>query len=255
MEKLYVVKVGGNIIDDAGKLSSFIEDFAAIDAPKILIHGGGKIATELASKLNIPQQLVEGRRITDAETLDVITMVYAGLINKKIIAKLQAEDANAIGLSGADGNSILAHKREHETIDYGFVGDIDSVNVNFLSALLFRDLTIVLAPVTHDGKGQLLNTNADTIAQSVAVAMAEIFAVELIYCFEKEGVLVDDKVLSMIDEPELKRLKETNQVYGGMIPKLENAMKAASIGITVRIGMAENINKLINGESGTTINA
>jgi acetylglutamate kinase len=184
---LYVIKIGGNIIDDAGKLSSFLKTFSQLNGKKILVHGGGKLATRLAEDMKIPQQLVDGRRITDAETLKVVTMVYAGYINKNIVAQLQANNCNAIGLSGADGNAILAHKRIKASIDYGFAGDIDSINTGFLNSLLEQDLSIVVAPITHDQKGQLLNTNADTIAQEIAKGMSKEYDVQLIYSFEKSG--------------------------------------------------------------------
>src|SRR6188474_1739514 len=173
MNDLYVIKIGGNIIDDEKKLSSFLRSFAAIDANKILVHGGGKLATRLAEKMGVEQKLVDGRRITDTETLKIVTMVYAGYINKNIVALLQANGENAIGICGADGNAILAHKRTNALLDYGFVGDIDAVNLSFFSDLLDKNINIVVAPLTHDAKGQLLNTNADTIAQEIANAMSK----------------------------------------------------------------------------------
>nr|HPN60213.1 acetylglutamate kinase [Chitinophagaceae bacterium] len=163
MEKLYIIKIGGNIIDDEAKLAAFLRDFAAIEEKKILVHGGGKLATRLAEKMGIEQQLVDGRRITDAETLKIVTMVYAGFINKNIVATLQANHCNAIGLCGADGDAILAHKRNHPVLDYGFVGDVDSINTDLISTLLNKNISVVFAPITHDQQGQLLNTNADTI--------------------------------------------------------------------------------------------
>ena len=168
-----VIKIGGNIIDDETKLSSFLKDFAAIEGKKILVHGGGKLATKLAEQLGIEQQMVDGRRITDAETLKIVTMVYAGYINKNIVAQLQANHCNAIGLCGADGDAILAHKRKHPVLDYGFVGDVDAINTDFINSLLEKNITIVFAPITHDQQGQLLNTNADTIAQEIAKGMSE----------------------------------------------------------------------------------
>jgi acetylglutamate kinase len=173
LEKLYIIKIGGNIIDDENKLSSFLSSFASIKGKKILVHGGGKLATKLAEKMGVEQQMIDGRRITDAETLKIVTMVYAGYINKNIVAQLQASGCNAIGLSGADGNLIQAHKRQHATIDYGFVGDIDSVNTGLLQTLLDQDIAVVVAPITHDAKGTLLNTNADTIAQELATALGK----------------------------------------------------------------------------------
>jgi len=180
MDKLFIIKIGGNIIDDEIKLSSFLKDFASLDAKKILVHGGGKLATKLAEKLGVEQKLVDGRRITDGETLKIVTMVYAGYINKNIVARLQSHDSNAIGLCGADGDAILAHKRKsnphplkggNEVSDYGYVGDIDKVNISLLDSLLKQNLSLVFAPVTHNKEGQLLNTNADTIAQEIAKAM------------------------------------------------------------------------------------
>ncbi len=191
MENLYVVKIGGNIIDDDALLSVFLQKFARIPSKKILIHGGGKLATRLAEKLGIPQQLVDGRRITDAETLKIVTMVYAGYINKIIVAELQSIQCDAMGVSGADGNSIRAHKRENAAIDYGFAGDIDKVNSDLFRQLLENGYSPVIAPITHDGKNQLLNTNADTIAQEIAKAMSNDYKVSLVYSFEKSGVLTD----------------------------------------------------------------
>jgi len=256
--RLYIIKIGGNIVDDEEKLSSFLKDFAAIDNKKILVHGGGKLATRLAEQLDIPQQMVDGRRITDAETLKIVTMVYAGLINKNIVAQLQANGCNAIGLSGADGNAIKAHKRIRGDLDYGFAGDIDEVNFEFLHSLLQQRISPVLAPVTHDGKGQLLNTNADTIAQETAKALGSLYDVHLIYSFEKAGVLLDAddeaSVIPMIDKEKYQELKDKKLVFAGMIPKLDNAFAALDSGVKkVIIGKAENISSLINGQSGTSI--
>ena len=208
MENLYIVKIGGNVIDDEQKLSSFLKDFASIEGKKILVHGGGKLTTELATSLNIPQKLIEGRRITDKHTLKVATMVYAGLINKTIVAQLQSFNCNALGITGADGNTILAHKRIHPEVDYGFVGDIDSINTQFLILNLNLNLSLVLAPLTHDGKGQLLNTNADTIAREVAMALSQQYEVNLVFCFEKDGVLINEKVLPSISAEQFSELKE-----------------------------------------------
>jgi len=258
MDNLFVIKIGGNIIDDEGKLSSFLKDFALIKERKILIHGGGKLATNIAEKLNIPQQIIEGRRITDAETIKVITMVYAGYINKNIVALLQANNCNAVGLSGADGNLIVAHKRDHLTIDYGFAGDIDKVNSEWLRKLLENDFAPVIAPVTHDKKGQLLNTNADTIAQEIAKSITDQYKVTLIYCFEKKGVLenADDEstLISKINTSVYKELKEKKLIHSGMIPKLDNAFAALENGVkNVIIGKAEDLTQLIAGSSGTSI--
>ncbi|NTS42274.1 acetylglutamate kinase [Flavisolibacter sp. BT320] len=258
MEKLYVIKIGGNIIDNEEKLSVFLKSFAAIRGKKILVHGGGKMATAMAGQLGIPQQMVEGRRITDAETLKVVTMVYAGLINKTVVAQLQAAGGNAIGLSGADGNVILAHKRVVKDQDYGFAGDVDAVNGQLLSKLLEQGLLPVLAPITHNGEGQLLNTNADTIAQETAKAMSAFYNVSLVYSFEKAGVLLDaddeSTVIPVIDREKYKELKEKGLVFAGMLPKLDNAFSALDSGVAqVIIGKAENLSALLTGESGTTI--
>src|SRR5262245_22452374 len=191
MNKLYVIKIGGNIIDDEVKLHSFLRSFAIIEDRKILIHGGGKLATKLAEKMGVEQKMIDGRRITDAETLRVVTMVYAGYVNKNIVAQLQRFNCNAMGLSGVDGDIILAHKRKHPVIDYGFVGDVDAINIPLLKNLLEQNLSLVFAPITHDQGGQLLNTNADTIAQEIAKALSTHYEVKLIYSFEKSGVLLD----------------------------------------------------------------
>ena len=258
MEKVFVIKIGGNIIDDEKKLASFLKDFASIDGKKILVHGGGKLATKLASQLGVEQQIIDGRRITDAETLKIVTMVYAGYINKNIVAKLQSHHCNAIGLSGADGNVIQSHKRMHPTIDYGFVGDIDSVNSSFLKNLLEQNISIVIAPITVDMNGQLLNTNADTIAQEIAKALGSFYDVELIYSFEKSGVLLDVKdetsLIKKINPSAYKKLKEEKKIFEGMIPKLDNAFAALQSGVRkVIIGKAEELNQLISGNSGTSI--
>ncbi|HMG67882.1 MAG TPA: acetylglutamate kinase [Chitinophagaceae bacterium] len=271
-ETLYVIKIGGNIIDDASKLNQFLKKFTEIKAPpqgiaparKILVHGGGKSATQLAEKLGVVQNMVEGRRITDAETLKIAIMVYAGYINKNIVAQLQGCGCNAMGLCGADGNSILAHKRIHPAIDYGFVGDVDEVNTSVIKNLLDQNITIVFAPVTHNKEGQLLNTNADTIAQELAKAMSALYDVELIYLFEKSGVLkdIDDEAsvirkLSRAYYEELKSPIEktgSSKIFAGMIPKLDNAFKALDSGVKkVIIGKAEQLKELIIGESGTNI--
>jgi acetylglutamate kinase len=258
MEKLFVIKIGGNIIDDEGKLASFLESFAAIREKKILVHGGGKLATKLAAQLGIQQEMVEGRRITDAETLKVVSMVYAGLINKNIVAQLQAAGCNAIGLSGADGNVILSHKRIVKDLDYGFAGDVDEVNSSFLHTLLQQEISPVLCPITHDKKGQLLNTNADTIAQETAKALGVLYQVNLVYSFEKAGVLSDaedeQSVIAVFDRTKYTDLKNKGLVFAGMIPKLDNAFAALDSGVgKVIIGKAENLAQLITGDSGTSI--
>lgn len=258
LNSLYVIKIGGNIIDDEENFFSFLKDFDAIKGRKILVHGGGKLATKLAEQLHIPQQLIEGRRITDKETLKIVTMVYAGYINKTIVAKLQSYNCNAIGLSGADGNIIQSHKRQHAATDYGFAGDVDLINTDLLKSLLDQDISLVIAPITHDKKGQLLNTNADTIAQEIAKAMSKIYDVSLIYSFEKNGVLQnaddDNSVIEKIDPVSYENLKERKVIFAGMIPKLDNAFAALNNGVKkVIIGKAENIQQLIKGEAGTTI--
>jgi acetylglutamate kinase len=260
MDKLIVIKIGGNIVDDDTKLSSFLHRFAGIRTKKILVHGGGKVATKIGASLGIESKYVEGRRITDAATIDLVTMVYAGLINKKIIAQLQAFNCNAMGITGADGNLIPANKRPVKEIDYGLVGDVKSDQINSQSwgSLLDHGFIPVVAPITHDGKGQLLNTNADTIAQEVAKAMSSLYEVSLIYTFEKAGVLLDANddatVIGNINPSSYQQLKGEAKIFAGMIPKLDNAFAALNNGVTrVIIGKAEQLTDLINGESGTTI--
>lgn len=258
MEKLYVIKIGGNIIDDKQKLSSFLRSFSLLQSPKILVHGGGKLATALAQQLGIEQQMIEGRRITDAETLKIVTMVYAGYINKNIVAQLQAESCAAIGLCGADGNLIQSHKRIHPSVDYGFVGEIDAVNTTFLNSLLSQQISVVIAPITHDKHGQLLNTNADTIAQEIAQAMSVFYEVHLIYSFEKSGVLMDvdddTTLISSLTPDKYKELKDKQLIFAGMIPKLDNAFAALHKGVSrVVIGKAEELHNLVTGQSGTSI--
>jgi acetylglutamate kinase len=257
-KSLFVIKIGGNIIDDETKLLSFLKQYASVPGNKILIHGGGKLATGMAEKLGIPQQMIEGRRITNAETLRIVTMVYAGLINKQIVATLQSNNCNAAGICGADGNAIKAHKRINANTDYGFAGDVDNINSNLLNALLNLNLSVVIAPITHDKEGQLLNTNADTIAQEIAREMAKLYKVNLIFTFEKNGVLKDinddTSVISELTWASYKQLKKENKIFDGMIPKLENAFSALEKGVNkVIIGKAENLTALIEGKSGTTI--
>jgi len=257
-ELLYVIKIGGNIVDNPVLLTQCLKAFSGIKGKAILVHGGGKLATQLAKDLNIPQEMVEGRRITDAETLKIVTMVYAGLINKNIVAQLQSIGVQAMGLSGVDANLIKAHKRVHASIDYGFVGDVDEVNISMIDNLLQQNTSIVIAPITHDGNGQLLNTNADTIAQSIATAMSAKYAVHLIYGFEKEGVLLDvnnpNSVIQHINKEKYQNLKDQQLIFEGMIPKMDNAFLALDNGVqSVIIGKAEKMNELINGASGTTI--
>lgn len=258
MEALYIIKIGGNIVDDEARLNKFLQQFAAIHGKKILVHGGGKMATRLAGQMGVQQQMVDGRRITDAETLKIVTMVYAGYINKNMVAKLQQFGTNAIGLTGADADLIRAHKRQHAKTDYGFVGDIDAVHTGTLHQLLQQNITLVMAPITHDGYGQLLNTNADTIAQELAKAMSHLFDTFLIYSFEKKGVLQDINdeysVIPVMDTKLYQQLKTEEKIFAGMIPKLDNAFAAIQSGVKkVMIGEAEVLHELIAGNSGTTI--
>jgi acetylglutamate kinase len=248
MKQLTVIKIGGNVIDNSQKLHQFLLDFTALPGDKILVHGGGKIATELSGSLGIEPKMIDGRRVTDIATLRVVTMVYAGLINKNMVAQLQAKGCNAIGLTGADGNIIKAVKRPVAEIDYGFVGDLDenSVSVSTLSSLLNANLIPVLCAITHDGDTQLLNTNADTIASAVAVAMSAEYDTRLVYCFEKKGVLRDvEDELTLVEEirrDDFETLKEQGVVSGGMIPKLHNAFEAIRKGVkAVYIGKADEL--------------
>jgi acetylglutamate kinase len=258
MENLYVIKIGGNIVDNPMLLSTCLQAFTQIKGQAILVHGGGKLATSLAVSLGVEQTMVEGRRITDGETLKIVTMVYAGYINKNIIAQLQALNVNALGLSGADANLIKAHKRVGTNIDFGFVGDIDEVNTEFIHQQLLNNTRLVIAPITHDGAGQLLNTNADTIAQTIATAMSNTYKVHLVYGFEKEGVLADvnneASVISSINNLTYSQLKKENVIFEGMIPKIDNAFLALHGGVqSVIIGKAEKLIELMNGTAGTTI--
>lgn len=259
MEKLYIIKIGGNIIDNEEKLSAFLQVFATIPAATILVHGGGKLATKLAAQLGIEQQILDGRRITDADTLKIVTMVYAGFINKNIVAQLQANGCNAIGLSGADGNLIQSHKRPLKNgIDYGFVGDVDTVNTSLLQNLLSQNINVVVAPITHNKEAQLLNTNADTIAQELAQAMSAFYEVHLIYSFEKSGVLLDanddNTVISSINPAYYQELKNRDVIFAGMIPKLDNAFTALNKGVhRVVIGKAEQLQQLVAQSAGTSI--
>lgn len=255
---LTVVKIGGNILDDEQRLKAFLADFAALSGAKVLVHGGGKLATQLAERLGIPQQMVEGRRITDLETLHIATMVYGGLINKQIVAQLQAYNCPALGVCGADGDLLRAHKRQDPAIDYGWVGDVDTVNIALLDRWIGQGLTPVVAPLTHDGAGQLLNTNADTIAQEIAQAMSTAFAVQLIFSFEKSGVLLDvnDETsrIHTLHFAHYQQLKTQQVITVGMIPKLDNAFAALKRGVRqVRIGPAEHLSALIDGSMGTLI--
>lgn len=237
MEKVYIIKIGGNVIDNPEALEKFLSDFSNLQGAKILVHGGGKMATDIATKLNVPQQMVNGRRITDAETLKITTMVYAGLINKQIVASLQAKKVNAIGLSGMDGDSIQTTKRKVGEVDFGYVGDIhkDSVNTTLISALFKQNMVPVFSAITHDGNGQLLNTNADTIASALGIALSWSYHVQLNYCFEKKGVLRnvedDDSVIETITQQNYKQLLNDGIISKGMIPKLDNAFDAIKRGV------------------------
>ena len=260
MEKIFVIKIGGNIIDSEDDLITFLKMFAALQQPKILIHGGGKLATELATDLGIKQKLIDGRRVTDAATLKVVTMVYAGSINKNIVAKLQANKCNALGLCGADANLITASKRIVNKNDYGFVGDIkpNGINTSFLQLLFENNITPVIAPITHNNEGQLLNTNADSIANEIAKSMSLNFDVHLIYCFNKKGILrdVDDEnsVIKTITNETAVGLKLEGSIHEGMIPKIDNALQAIDDGVQkVSLGHALELEEIINGNAGTDI--
>lgn len=251
MDQLHVIKIGGNVIDNSEALHRFLKDFSSLKGHKILVHGGGKVATQLSETLGIEAKLVDGRRITDIETLRVVTMVYGGLINKNIVAQLQRYKSNAIGLTGADGNLIRAQKRPVKTIDYGYVGDLkdDSIDSKGIAALLEAGFTPVFCALTHDGEGQLLNTNADTIASALAVAMSSHYASTLIYCFEKRGVLEDiddeESLIREINPERYEELKTAKIIHSGMIPKLDNAFSAIHSGVkAVIIGHADELSNL-----------
>ena len=229
-----VLKIGGNVLNNPALLTAALDYFAGLDRA-VLVHGGGRKASELLQKMGIEPQMVGGRRLTDAPTLEVVTMVYAGLLNKSVVAQLQARGCNAIGLSGADGDAVLAHKRPVREIDYGFAGDLDTINADLLVSLLEKRYSPVLCPITHDGKGQLLNTNADTIATATAQALAQHAPVSLQYCFELPGVMRDiddpDSVISSMTPTDFTRYKAEGVVAGGMLPKLENAFGAIAAGV------------------------
>lgn len=258
-ETLFVVKIGGNVIDNEPFLQKFLAEFAKIKAHKILIHGGGKVATQIGEKLGIEAKMVDGRRITDKETLEVVTMVYGGLINKKVVSILQANHCNASGFTGADANLIKAHKRPVKTVDYGFVGDVDGVNGDFLKTIINFGITPILAPLTHDSNGNMLNTNADTIASTVAVEMAKHYNTQLVYCFELKGVLKDfedkNSVILDINPSYYQDLKESGVISKGMIPKLDNSFDAISSGVnSVTICHADDLLEIVNGaKKGTKL--
>lgn len=261
MDKLFVIKIGGNVIDNDNSLRLFLASFASAKAKMILIHGGGKIATKIGDQLGIESKYINGRRITDEATIDLVTMVYGGLVNKKIVAQLQSLNCNAIGLTGADANIIPAIKRPVKDIDYGFAGDVKtgSINADLLHVLLQQDITPVIAPLTHDGKGQMLNTNADTIAASLAVALSRLYEVRLIYCFEKSGILTDvedeNSVIHLITKGRYQQLLEEKKLFDGIIPKIDNAFSAIDNGVKeVLIGHADDLlQNLTNTTKGTLI--
>ena len=260
MEQLFVIKIGGNVIDDEKNLSSFLQDFAYIKAKKILVHGGGKIATKIGEQLGIQSDYVNGRRITDEATIDLVTMVYGGLVNKKIVAKLQSLQCSAIGLTGADANIIPAVMRPVKEIDYGFTGDIlqEKIGAKNLEILLSNNFTLVIAPLTHDGYGQMLNTNADTVASSLAVALSNNYNVRLIYCFEKNGVLenVDDNdsVITLITKEKYQQLLTDKKLFDGILPKIDNAFAAINSGVKeVLIGHAKDLLQNVTPDTKGTL--
>ena len=250
MDKLQIVKIGGNVIENRKALKEFLADFSEIKGAKIVIHGGGKEATQMAKKLGIPVQIIEGRRITDLPNLELITMLYAGKLNKTIVAQLQAFGSNALGLSGADGNSITAKKRPPEPIDFGFVGDVTAVNEVLFTSLLAQNIVPVCCAITHDKNGQLLNTNAYTIAAEIAIAMSSHFEVTLSYCFEKKGVLKDEEeensVIPILTSVAYKTLKKEKTIHSGMLPKIHNCFEALKKGVAhVRIGNPKMITEKV----------
>ena len=255
MEKIIIIKVGGAVVEDEAQLEQLIGRFAAVKGRKVLVHGGGRRATKVAADLGIESRMVNGRRITDAQMLDVVTMVYGGLVNKNLVARLQAAGVNALGLTGADVDVLRSHRRPlKDGIDFGYVGDIDRADGHMLSTLVEAGVTPVMAPLTHDGRGHLLNTNADTIAATVAKALAPFYDVTLVYCFEKPGVLAnaddDSSVIAHISHTDFERLAGNGTIAGGMIPKIQNALDAVSQGVAqVRITSADDP----EGLHGTTI--
>lgn len=259
MKKLAIIKIGGRVIDDPEALATFLKDFAKVEGSKILVHGGGKIASDFGERLGITPNYIEGRRITDAETLELVTMVYGGLVNKRIVAQLQAGGVNALGLTGADANVMAADRRPVREIDYGHVGDVCEAKVGFesLSMFLIGGLTPVLCPLTHDGKGGLLNTNADTIASMMARVASRVYETNLIYCFEQKGVLSDFErqvVIPEINGVSYKTLKAEGVISEGMIPKMDNAFDALNAGVKqVMIGHFSELEKLAKGAGTGTV--
>ncbi len=254
-QKCTVVKVGGAVVEDEQQLQRLLRDFAAIEGRKVLVHGGGRKATNMAARLGVETTMVGGRRITDGPMLEVVTMVYGGLVNKNLVARLQANGVNAIGLTGADTNVMRSHKRPpKDGVDFGFVGDVDNTNGQTLKTLIEMGITPVMAPLTHDGQGNMLNTNADTIASETAKALAPYYEVTLIFSFEKKGVLAnpndDDSVIASISHDDFARYKADGTISGGMIPKVENALAAVDAGVEkVIITLAS----AIDGQHGTVI--
>lgn len=255
MEKVTIVKVGGAIVEDNEQLAQLLTDFAAIPGKKVLVHGGGRRATKVAAALGIESKMVNGRRITDAQMLEVVTMVYGGLVNKNLVAKLQAKGVNALGLTGTDMDVIHSHKRPvKDGVDFGYVGDVERANGKMLQTLIQEGITPVMAPLTHDGNGNILNTNADTIASETAKALAPYYDVTLIYSFEKKGVLSnpddDNSVIPVITRSDFKKYQADGTIGGGMIPKIENALAAVDAGVKeVIITLAT----AIDGKQGTVI--
>ena len=257
MEKLTIVKVVGAVVEDESQLSQLLANFSAIPGKKLLVHGGGRRATKVASELGIESKMINGRRITDAKMLEVVTMVYGGLVNKNLVARLQAHGVNALGLTGADIDVIRSHKRPvKDGIDYGFVGDVDHANGEMLNTLIQAGITPVIAPLTHDGQGNILNTNADTMASETAKALASYFDVTLIFAFEKAGVLQDpdddNSVIPVINRDLYNQYVEKGIISGGMMPKIENALAAIEAGVKRVI---ITLSTAINGNSGTVIQA
>lgn len=256
-EQLYIIKIGGHIIDDKTALYDFLKQFSKISSKKILVHGGGKIATVIGEKMGIKSKYIDGRRITDGETIDLVTMVYGGLVNKKIVALLHAEGCNAIGLTGADANIIPAKKRAVNEIDFGWVGDVnEQLNTDKLKLFLENGLTPVLAPLTHDSQGNILNTNADTIASVLAKNLSRDFNTNLIFCFEKSGVLNDindeQSLLDRLTFEEYSSMKSSGKLFAGVLPKIDNAFDAVQNGVAnVVLGNASELSSLINGTRGT----
>lgn len=255
IKPLKIIKIGGNVINNPQELSAFLQVFAQVAGPKILVHGGGAMATEMSRQIGVPAQMVEGRRITTAEDLRLVTMVYAGWINKSIVAQLQHYQCNALGLAGCDGDVIRAVRRPAQPLDFGYVGDIVAVDAARIAALLTADFVPVFSAIGHDGAGQLLNTNADTIAAELAAAMAESYAVELLYCFEKPGVLADVEddrsVFAQLSKAEVDTLKKQGAIHRGMLPKLDNCFLALRRMVArVRIG---DIRLLTEVDAGTEI--